>query len=318
MIIINKGNESKVKTVEAGNGMDTKQIMYFIEVADNGSFSSAAKALSVTQPALSIAVQKLEEKLGFPLFTYNQKNLCLTNNGQTFYKYAKEFADAYNHMVDASVNIKQGVFGSVTIVASSVIARHYLSGLLTEYHEKYPEVELSICSRSALHDSFGMLDRQEADFSLCSLPVDESEYGCLLVKKQKLVLGVHKTHPLAEKTSVAFADLRDEIFLDTSYDYNLHRQFLINCEKAGFSPKIAMRSNDMDFLASLVNCKWGIFMMPRLLWEASEYPDVRLLDITGAAVDWDLGLVYKKNSPMSNACQLFWNMSRKYFQKKTS
>ncbi len=293
--------------------MDTKQIMYFIEVADNGSFSAAAKALSVTQPTLSIAVQKLEEKLGFSLFTYNQKNLCLTNNGQTFYKYAKEFADAYNHMVDASVNIKQGVFGSITIVASPVIAKHYLTGLLTEYHGQYPEVELSICSRNALHDSFGMLDRQEADFSLCSLPVDEAEYGYILVSRQQLVLGVHRTHPLAGSTSVLFADLKDEVFLDTSYDYNLHRQFLINCEKAGFAPRIAMRSNDMDFLASLVNRNWGIFMMPRLLWEASRYPDVRLLDITGAAVDWNLGLVYKKSSPVSNACQLFLDMSGRFF-----
>ena len=216
-------------------------------------------------------------------------------------------------MVDASVNIKQGVFGSITIVASPVIAKHYLTGLLTEYHGQYPEVELSICSRNALHDSFGMLDRQEADFSLCSLPVDEAEYGYILVSRQQLVLGVHRTHPLAGSTSVLFADLKDEVFLDTSYDYNLHRQFLINCEKAGFAPRIAMRSNDMDFLASLVNRNWGIFMMPRLLWEASRYPDVRLLDITGAAVDWNLGLVYKKSSPVSNACQLFLDMSGRFF-----
>ncbi len=293
--------------------MDTKQIIYFLEVANNGSFSGAAKALSVTQPTLSIAMQKLEEKLGFSLFTYNQKSLCLTNNGQTFYEYAKEFVNAYNHMIDASINIKQGVFGSVTIVAAPMIVKYYLSDVLTKYHLAYPQVELSIRSRNALQDSFDLLDRQEVDFSLRSLPVDEAEYGYVRVSRQKLVLGVHKSHVLANRTSVSFMELKDEMFLDTSYDYNLHRQFLINCEKAGFAPKIAMRSNDMDFLASLVNRNWGIFMMPRQLWEASNYSDVRLLEITDAAVDWELGLVYKKDLPISNACRFFVNMVRDSF-----
>lgn len=51
--------------------MDIKQIIYFIEVADKESYSTAAKALSVSQPTLSVAIQKLEKELGLTLFYYN-------------------------------------------------------------------------------------------------------------------------------------------------------------------------------------------------------------------------------------------------------
>lgn len=296
--------------------MDTKQIMYFMEVAEKGSYSTAAKSLSVSQPTLSIAVQKLEEELKFHLFTYEQRKVHLTNNGHVFYKYAQDYINAYNRIVDASSNIRQGVIGSVTIIAAPLMSKFYLGDLLSQYHEFYPEVELNVCSRNTLYDSIEMLNRNEADFCLHSLPLtDTIQTDYIPVIKQKMVLGVHESHPLAKRRKVAFPELANEVFLDTTYDYNLHRQFMQNCEKAHFTPKIAMRSNDMDFLASLVERNWGVFMMPRPLWKVFNYPNVRLLDITDADVDWDLGLIYRKDVPMSNACQSFLTLSSSFFKK---
>jgi len=296
--------------------MDIKQIIYFVEVADRGSYSAAAKSLSVTQPTLSIAVQKLEEKLNFSLFAYNQKNLTLTNNGRVFYKYAKEYIDAYNHMVDVSQNIGQGVIGNITIITTPLLCKLYMGDFLSQYHELYPDVSLDVCTRNALYDSIEMINRQEADFCLRSLPIDEYTFSYVPIIKQKLMLGVHKSHRLASRAEVSFKELAEETFLDTSYDYNLHRQFMLNCEAAGFTPKIAMRSNDMDFLASLVEANWGVFLMPESLWKAFEYKNVRMLNIIDANIDWELGLIYKKDAPMSTACQMFLELSQKYFERK--
>ncbi len=292
--------------------MNTKQIKYFLEIVDWGSYSAAAKSLAVTQPTLSIAMQKLEEELGFSLFSYNQKNLCLTNNGHAFYQYAREYMDAYNHMVDASVNIRKGIVGTVTIIASPTIVRHYLGDMLCTYHERYPDVEINVCARNALYDSLEMLNRNEADFCLRSLPIDTYQYAYRTLDRQTLVLGVHKSHPLAKKDTVDFADLQKETFLDTGYDYNLHRQFMRNCENAGFTPTISMRSNDMDFLASLVERKWGVFLLPRTLWEKQQLKNVKLLEVTGADVDWELGMVYLKEAPMSRACKALLDLSKEY------
>ena len=62
--------------------MDIKQIIYFIEVADKESYSTAAKALSVSQPTLSVAIQKLEKELGLTLFYYNLRKMNLTDEGK--------------------------------------------------------------------------------------------------------------------------------------------------------------------------------------------------------------------------------------------
>ena len=64
--------------------MDIKQIIYFIEVADKESYSIAAKALSISQPTLSVAIQKLEKELGLTLFYYNLRKMNLTDEGKLF------------------------------------------------------------------------------------------------------------------------------------------------------------------------------------------------------------------------------------------
>lgn len=294
--------------------LDVKQIIYFVEVADRESLSAAAKSLSITQPTLSVSIQKLEREFGLNLFYYNSKKMNLTNEGKLFYSYAREFLRAYNRMIESSWSISKEIIGSVSIVAAPVLSKLYLGELLSIYHQKYPGVSIHVESKCGTN-GLELLDSQEADFAMKMLPIDESRYDVIPMVQQKLRLGVHKSHRFAKRESVSFRELNNETFLTVSDDYSLYRQFMKNCEAAGFTPNIALSSTDCDFLASLVSRNWGVFLMGQPLWDSVDNRNIRLLNVTDADVTWDLALVSKKDRMMTNASVALVELAREYFRK---
>ena len=309
------GTENYVGRGMRSKGVDIKQIIYFVEIADREGYSAAAKSLNVSQPTLSVAIQKLEKEFGLNLFYYNAKKMNLTSEGKLFYSYARDFLAAYNRMVEGSWSISREIIGNVSIVAAPVLSKVYLGELLSIYHEKYPGVTIHVeskCGTSGLE----LLESQDADFAMKMMPIDESKYDIIPMVNQNLKLGVHKSHRRASRRSVSFQELSNETFLTVSDDYSLYRQFMKNCENAGFTPNVALSSTDCDFLASLVSRNWGVFLMGQPIWDSVDNKNIRLLDVTDADVTWDLGLVSKKGRVMSNASVAFAELAREYFSEK--
>lgn len=292
--------------------MDVKQISYFVEIADYGSYSAAAKALAISQPTLSVAIRKLEQEFGLSLFYYYDKKVNLTNEGKIFYNYARDFLAAYKHMMESSWRISQEIVGEVTIVAAPGFSRLYLGDLLADYRERYPGVVIHVTDRGGT-SGLELIDSQDADFAMKTLPVDTNAYDVIPLVNQKLWLGVHVNHHLASRQTVSFGELKDETFLSLNDNYSLHQQFMKNCEEAGFTPNIAVTSSDYDFLASLVSRNCGVFLMGRAMWMTVNLSKIKLLEVTDANMVWNLCLVSKKGRVMSNAALALAALTREYF-----
>ncbi len=296
--------------------MDIKQVTYFVVVAEQGNLSTASKTLSVTQPTLTVALQKLESEFGVKLLYYSSRKMRLTNEGKQFYKYATEFIRSYNRLMESTWNINKEVTGTVTVAAAPIMSRIYLGDLINSFHEKYPSVSIRIEGKWGA-DGLDRLESQNVDFALKKLPVDETKYDTIPVANQELRLGVHKDHPLAKRRKVSFHELSGETFLTLSDNYSLHKQFLKNCERAGFTPRIGLSSSDCDFLANMVSRNWGIFMTAQPIWDAVDCRNIRLLDVYDADVSWNLVLVSKKDHVMSNAGIAFAQLAEQVFRPHT-
>ena len=299
-----KGTRNKI--------LDIRQIIYFVEVAEQESYSAAAKSLNISQPTLSVAIQKLEKEFGLNLFYYNFRKMNLTSEGKLFYRYARDFLTAYSHMVESSWSISREIVGSVSIAAAPVLSKVYLGELLSIYHQKYPRVSIRVESKWG-SGGLESLESQGVDFALKMLPVDQGKYDVIPMVRQNLRLGVHKSHRLAGRTSVSFKELSNETFLTVSDDYSLYQQFVSNCEAAGFTPNIALSSTDCDFLASLVGRNCGVFLMGQPLWDSVDRREIHLLDVTDADVSWDLVLASKKGRILNNAGLAFAELAKEYF-----
>lgn len=124
--------------------MNLKQLEAFVEVAEGGSFSKAAKSLYLTQPTVSAHIASLEKELEVRLFVRNTKEVSLSTEGQTLYKYASRIVDLEKRIEEEFGERKKLGRQCITIAASTVPAQYLLPKVLAKFNEKYPDEQLKI------------------------------------------------------------------------------------------------------------------------------------------------------------------------------
>lgn len=124
--------------------MNLKQLEAFVEVAESGSFSKAAKNLYLTQPTVSAHISSLEKELEVRLFVRNTKEVSLSVEGQTLYKYASRMVDLEKRIEEEFGERKKLGRQCISIAASTVPAQYLLPKILAKFNEKYPGEQLKI------------------------------------------------------------------------------------------------------------------------------------------------------------------------------
>ena len=122
--------------------LDLYRIFYI--VAKNGSISSAANILYISQPAITIQIKKLEEQLGICLFTRTKHGVLLTDEGHILFNYVKTAIESIDNGENALSNLKNLDSGTIRIGVSTTICRYILMPYIEKFHEMYPNVEIQI------------------------------------------------------------------------------------------------------------------------------------------------------------------------------
>ncbi len=145
----------------------------FCEVAKNNSFSKAAKALYMTQPAVSQAVSQLEGELGIRLFTRVQRGVTLTKEGELLFEYANSAINLINVGEKKLAETKNLMFGELKIGVGDTISRYYLLPYLEKFHNQYPNIRLNIINRTTIELCI-LLKSGKIDIAICNLPIEDS------------------------------------------------------------------------------------------------------------------------------------------------
>ena len=143
----------------------------FYEVASNESISSASKKLVITQSAVSKAIKKLEEDLNTKLFYRNSKGVKLTDKGEELLFYVEE---AFNNLITAErtmIESKTLNKGKISIGVPSQIGSFYIFEDITKFHKKYPNIEITIISKTTTQ-LLKLLERHEIDFIIDTSPIN--------------------------------------------------------------------------------------------------------------------------------------------------
>lgn len=152
----------------------------FYEVATCESISSAAKKLIITQSAISKAIKKLEEDLDTDLFYRNTKGVKLTEKGEELFFYVTE---AFNNLITAErtmVENKNLTKGKISIGVPSQIGSFYIFEDITNFHKKYPNIEITIISKTTTQ-LLKLLEQHEIDFIIDTSPI-KSKSNDIIVK----------------------------------------------------------------------------------------------------------------------------------------
>ncbi len=243
--------------------MDLRQLRYLVALDEERHFTRAAAREHVAQPALSQQLRRLEEELGLALVTRTTRRVELTEAGETLVRRARRAlaeVDAARAEIDDLVGVRAG---RVVIGAMQSLGPFDLSELLGTYFALHPGVELTV--REEVSDPLlAMLAADAVDVAFLSLAEDFDrdlfDARTLLVEPMVAVMAID--HPLAGRTRLDLADLRDERFITFREGAGLRRILLAATAEAGFVPQIAFESNNVLRGRALAARGLGVSVVP--------------------------------------------------------
>lgn len=193
--------------------MELMQLEMFVAVVEEGSVHKAAHRVCRTQPAVSLALRKLEEDIGASLFDRTQRQgYSLTQAGEALYGYATRILSLRSEASVVIDDLKNARSGRLRVGASESISFYLFPRLVAAFHAQYPNVQIEMkCESSA--QLLRELKERRLDLALLYIEPEESEIEARLVTCDKLVLIASPAHRLARSGLIKMADLEQEPIL---------------------------------------------------------------------------------------------------------
>jgi DNA-binding transcriptional LysR family regulator len=252
---------------------DVKQLRVLRAVAEHGSFSAAADALSYTQPAISQQIAALEKRAGTTLVDRGSRGVRLTDAGQALVEHA-EVVIARLAAAEAELEAIAGVRGGRLRLSSFPTAgASLLPPAVAEFTSRHPEVELSFVEREP-EEAAQMLRAAELEIAILfeydRLNPAEFERFYEGIELHDLIddpmyLALPRDHALACRRRIRLQDLADETWIQESGTHSWCGHFHETvCAAAGFTPKVGFRSDDYNVVQGLIAAGVGISLLPGL------------------------------------------------------
>jgi len=245
--------------------MELRALRIFLAVADNLSFHRAAKQMGLSQPALTMQIQSLEDALGVQLFERSRQATALTYVGAIFRCEARDLVNRVQYAAERARRAAQGRVGLLRIgFISTAATANILSPLISNYRMAHPEIELSLKNVLTV-DQVRMLEDGQLDVGFFRLPLIAPK--CIevaSVHRESMVVLLPKHHPLAYKKDLKLNDLKRSPFVVYSRTHapGYHDFILHIMNDAGFYPTIAQEVGEMYTLVSLVAAGFGVALAP--------------------------------------------------------
>lgn len=195
-----------------GRVMADRRIQVFHTVAKVMSFTKAAETLHMTQPAVTFQVKQLEEHFNTRLFDRTHNKITLTEVGRVVYEYSEQILELYEKMSSNVRDLTGEISGSLVIGASTTIAEYMLPCLLGAFKKQFPDVNirLQVGNTDAI---VNMVENNMIDLGLVEAPVNNKNLEVEVCRLDEMQLICPADHPLANKKSIAAADMRQYPFV---------------------------------------------------------------------------------------------------------
>lgn len=192
--------------------MEMTQLEFFLQVIAEGSFSKAADAVGRTQPAVSIAIRRLEDEVGAPLFDRSQKTPTPTEVGLAIQDYAQRILTLRDQARGAVAELRELKRGLVRVGANESTSLYLLPQVILSFRERHPEVKVEIYRNVSERLPREVLDRN-VDFAVLAFEPTDRDLESFCVLRDELALILNPEHPLAKRGEVTVEELGRESFL---------------------------------------------------------------------------------------------------------
>lgn len=287
------------------NQITIHQLDLFLVAAKLKNFSRAAEQMSISQPAFSAQIIKLEGILGSPLFERIGRRIELTEAGGVFEIYTQMTLNALREGKQAIDDITKNVVGKLRLGASTTIANYILPDRLGGFKKKYPlaRIEMMVGNTSQIEQA---LLRGEIDLGLVEGPVRNKSISVHLFMKDELVVIFPYKHQWKNQSSIRMEDFRKEPLIIRERGSGTRRVFtdVIDPEKNHLN--IVMEIGDTEAIKKSARAGLGVAVMSRAAVEEEiKAKTLRAARIQGVGMERSLNLIILKNRYLSNPLRAF-------------
>lgn len=278
--------------------MELRQLRYFVTLAETRNFHRAAERLNMSQPPLTVAIRKLEEEMGAPLFVRGPRGVTMTPAGRASLEIARATlaqADRFRDMVREGAagergRLRVGFVGSATF--------ELLPRIIPEYRRRYPGVELVLEEATSVEIARKLVGG-ELDVGLVRLPLMEiAAIDTEVIDPDELHAALPAGSSLARGSAVRLEALAAEPFILQSRVSVLHSVTLTACHAAGFVPIVAQEAAQLSAVLALVRSGLGVALVPARAARSAPQ-GVRLVPLTERVpIETGVALPRRGTSPM--------------------
>ncbi|MDV6379391.1 LysR family transcriptional regulator [Sporosarcina sp. GW1-11] len=282
--------------------MEIKQLLYFVMVVQQSSFSEAAKKLHLSQPSLSKAIKNLETEVGFRLLERTTKKIQLTDSGKVIYERALHILNEADILQQEIKEVKWNGSGKVQIGMIESV-KNWIPSILHWYQQAFPSMKVKLIEVLSLEDVKRLLRQYKVHACLTNHFIDSPEFLTTPLYEERLAIIMHPGHLLASKESLTLADLEDEPFIITSDGFQTRRDIITVCNEEGIRLNIQYEVERFETIIELVRANIGISIIPHKYFDNRVDQSLVIKMIDSQSLKRTVYLTYLKSRYMPPAIE---------------
>ncbi|MFF5226657.1 LysR substrate-binding domain-containing protein [Dactylosporangium sp. NPDC000521] len=281
--------------------MELHQLVYFVAVAEEASFTRAAARLRVAQPGVSAQVRKLERELRQDLLDRSGREVRLTAAGAAVLPYARAALAAVEGARQTAAELAGLARGRLAI---GTVTSHDvdLPGVLADFHAAHPGVEITLAEDTTDRLVEGLLSGH-LDAAIIAYDAPPPDLDVRMLTDEAIDAAVATGHAWARRSAVRIADLRDRPLVCLPGGTGIRGILESACAAAGFAPRVAFEAGTPQVVARLAARGLGVAILPASI--ARGFDGLHALRITRPALSGRLGLAWRRAGPRSAAAAAF-------------
>lgn len=276
----------------------------FLSVATEKSFSRAAEKLLRTQPAISLAVQRLESEINEKLIDRSAKELLLTDAGKIMVDYARRFENLEREMANSLAELRDNSSGRLIIGANESTSL-YLLKHITKYRHLYPKVKIQV-RRSLSSRVPSQLVDGDLELGVISYDPEDDRLESHVIYTDHLSFVVSPQHRFANRTEVSISELDMETFVAHNVTSPYRDSVLREFQRSRVPLNMDVEMPTVETIRRMVQKNEGVAFLPKMCVEQEiEQGLLREVRVQELKIERKIRLVYPGRRTLSHAAKAF-------------
>ena len=282
--------------------MLSRGINYFLAVAEHRSFTRAATALYVSQPALSQQIRRLEESLGTQLFDRTGRATCLTDAGEVYFRYVRRALQDLEEGKRAIHDVVDLSCGSLRVAVTPTFTTYFIGPLIESFHDLYPDITLAIREMPQIQMEPLLVDNQ-LDVGIAFDEVRSPDIDAEPLLSEMLALVVGRDHRFAQCETIGVSALNDESMVLLTAEFATRVQIDRYFRQSDIRPRIRMEANSLSAVIEIVRRTGLATLLPANI--ASDRDDLVAIELTPSELRRTAVLLQRKGAYRTVAARAF-------------